>query len=64
MIIKIAESHRQAAAEDAQPAEPAARVAAAAVPGGVGGSSHGVTWQPTVSSAIPAGALDSADTAS
>jgi len=47
--------HRQAAAEQVQPAEPAIRVAAAAVPGGAGGSTHGVTWQPTVSSAIPAG---------
>ena len=49
--------HRQAAGEHAQPAEPAARARPAAVPGGVGGSVHGVSWQPTVSSAVPAGAL-------
>ena len=50
--------HRQAAEEQqaAQPAESAApRAGAAAMLGGVGGSAHGVSWQPTVSSAIPAG---------
>ena len=45
------------AQQQTQPAETAGSMGAGGVPGGVGGSGHGMNRQPTVSSAVPAGEL-------